>query len=437
MSKHVKIHLGALALIVVGCTSQKTKVTENEGYILRSPASLQDPPGMFLPGMPTPGGHVSPGGQDPKKFPEIPQGKMTEGLAACKLNLSAVAIGGSYSVGDALYSLRVNKTLRDGSMSRGTFTGTFELDRKFLSPWFAANDISENLEEMGRLVPAYKKALGFVFGPMTDCAGPNGVCTQEDFEMAHRMAVLLASAFAVGKDPECIRYVVDGVAPQVLGGNIGDFKTLPVLEISDKKRNGTLSKDFEITQKNKEKIDAEIYKVEKKIEAIMRADERSLKAVQREVREAFRELEIGFSQMPPCKRIIQEERRLLTEDDKDEEFFNKITKDCEDLIQKRLDDLASEEGRLRALPDDKNPNKEEKLTTNQEKAKMLKGFLDINDENSLPAKVEKMNALFKKRGELQKNPEYKTVLAEKETLNLRLKDMAPTYVTQGYINRLK
>ena len=89
------------------------------------------------------------------------------------------------------------------------------------------------------------------------------------------------------------------------------------------------------------------------------------------------------------------------------------------------------------MPDEKNPAKQERLQNIAERATKFKAFIDISNEESFLARAEKMNALFKKHGELQNNPEYKTLLAEKEILNLKLRDMAPTYVTQGYINRLK
>lgn len=424
-----------------GCAHKLNTADSNIGVVTRAPATLQDPPGMYLPGMPTPSapGHGS--GKQPT-MPNIPQGAMTEGLAGCKLNLSQVALGGTYSVGNALFALRTNSPMSNGRMSYGSFTGDFDLDRRYLRPWFEGTNFEYNLQEMGRRVPAFKKALGFVFGPLTDCASsPGGKCTQEDYLNAHRFAVILASAMAVSSDAECLKYVLNNVGKGVLGPFASELDAVPLTETAAAKRDGTLKSTFEKTHKNKVELDQKIESVQKEMEKLARDDGRAIKGIQRELKNGFRELKILFSAIPPCAQIIDYETRLLTDETKEQELIDKIMDECESKIQSRLSQLANDEAKIRNQKEDQNPERERKLADIKSRTEKLKGFLDLltktEVEGSIIAKVEAMNALLKKRGELQNNPIFKEKEKAKNLLESRLNDLAGGYVTQGYLNRLR
>jgi hypothetical protein len=266
--------------------------------------------------------------------------------------LNRIEVGGGFSVGDVLSRIKENGTF-SGSYQQvlsqnkyGQYIKSYRLyldkDRQILGRWFqggAPGTRGSDIYEAARDSAPFTHAVDFVNGNRTTSL------LQNQYEVGHRMAAILASMFAsAGRGGDCVRYIRKFAEKLLPDSDLALLDQINYREMASRVADGSLPEVFGKVADRRVKIRGEIDQADKSLATKERQNERALKRLNSQLGSTFRDLQRSLMDIGPCRDQVQIfGGRGLAAASAPADHVDSMVSSCQEHLESRLDEFKNEQ----------------------------------------------------------------------------------------------
>jgi hypothetical protein len=275
-----------------------------------------------------------------------------EDRSGCDMDtLNRVEIGEGYTAADVLTRIKGN----------GTFSGSYQQvltqnkynqyipayklyldrDRRVLSKWFrgsAPGTANSDIFEAARDSVPFTHAIDFVNGNRTMAV------MQNQYELGHRMAAILAVMFATADKSDCVRYVRKYANQLLPDADLALLDQINYREMAARRADGTLPEVFGKVADRRIKIRSEMESIDKSIANKERQNARALERLGGQMKSTYRDLQRSLMDIGPCRDQVEIfGGPALAGNSLPKEQVDRMVATCQEHLEARLDEFHNDQ----------------------------------------------------------------------------------------------